>query len=224
MKTYKASDAHYAIGKLVKACRNREMNDPRTVDHLEVIWLFAKNCRMGQLMTNVLTVMDYLTGQSGMPADTLWKTLMSMKYQIERAKENILHMKRLENSARDVFFVKKRSTKKESLLPDKLQRYDVIKIPTPGGFHYSIVATVTDDYVSCYPTTTASRTELEHMGCRSLSLNGSGLEGFRGTRITTSEVKIPIENAKRSYKGSVAGNPFIANALARIETLSSTVN
>ena len=94
--------------------------------------------------------------------------------------------------------------------------YDIVKIPTQGGFHYSIVAEVTDDYVSCFPTTTASRRDLENMGCRSLSLTDSGLSRFQGIRLTSSEVKIPIDIPRKSYKGSVADNAFIKKALSRM--------
>ncbi len=221
MKTYKSTDASYAINKLVRAYRDREMNDPRVADYLEVIWNFSVHCRVWPLMSRVQIVMDILLGQSVMPADTLWKTLTNMKWQIEKINEKTKHMSLRENTSRAKYFNENNVTVKIEDTPEQLSKYDIVKVPTPGGFHYSIVADVTEEYVSCYPTTTASRRDLENMGCRSLSLSESGLEQFQGIRITTSEVKIPLEVARQSYKGTVAGNPFIVKTLARIVSMAS---
>ena len=214
-RTYKSSDARYAINRLVKAYRNKEMNDPRIADHLEVIWHFAFRCRMWHVMNRVQAVMDILMGQTTVPSDALWKSLIFLQAQIEEIHRKNRVMNVRESNARSRFFAGNTQAASEEC-PDELKVYDVVKIPTQGGFHYSIVAEVKDDYVCCFPTTTASRRDLENMGCRSLSLTGSGLERFRGIRLTSSRVKIPVDIARQSYKGSVSDNAFIKDALSRM--------
>ena len=216
-RTYKSSDARYAINLIIKAYKNQEMNDPRVADQLEVIWHFASRCRMWPILNRVQVVMDILMGQSSAQANALWGSLSFLKHQIESIHEKNRIMDVRESSARSRFFGRNGNSKPEAEnAPEQLKMYDVVKIPTQGGFHYSIVAEVTDDYVSCFPTTTASRRDLENMGCRSLSLTDSGLERFKGIRLTSSEVKIPVDVARKSYKGSVADNAFIKKALSRM--------
>ena len=216
-RTYKSSDARYAINLIIKAYKNQEMNDPRVADQLEVIWHFASRCRMWPVLNRVQAVMDILMGQASVPAHALWNSLSFLKHQIESIHEKNRIMDVRESSARSRYFGRKSDSEPEAEnAPEQLKMYDIVKIPTQGGFHYSIVAEVTDDYVSCFPTTTASRRDLENMGCRSLSLTDSGLSRFQGIRLTSSEVKIPIDIARKSYKGSVADNAFIKKALSRM--------
>lgn len=220
-RTYKSSDARYAINQIVKAYKNQQMNDPRVADQLEVIWHFASRCRMWPILNRVQAVMDILMGQSSAPANALWSSLSFLKLQIDGIHEKNRIMDVRESSARSRFFDRKGQAQPAAEdAPEQLKMYDVVKIPTQGGFHYSIVAEVKDDYVSCFPTTTASRRDLENMGCRSLSLTESGLERFRGIRLTSSEVKIPVDVARKSYKGSVADNDFIKNALSRMMAIA----
>lgn len=220
-RTYKSSDARYAINQIVKAYKNQQMNDPRVADHLEVIWHFASRCRIWPILNRVQTVMDILMGQQSVPTNALWDSLSFLKNQIESIHEKNRTMDIRESNARSRFFDQKSKAQPAmENAPEQLKVYDVVKIPTHGGFHYSIVADVKDDYVSCFPTTTACRRDLENMGCSSLSLTGSGLERFRGIRLTSSEVKIPVDVARKSYKGSVADNAFIKNALYRMMTIT----
>ena len=218
-RTYNSGDARYAIDMLIKAYRRKELNDSRTADYLEVIWLFSNKSRLWPIVNRVQAVVDILMGNPSTP-DALWKSFLFMKFQIEAIHKKNRIMDVRESSARRKFFEGQREQTTQ-VIPDQLNVYDIVKVPTQGGFHYSIVAEVKDDYVSCFPTTTASRRDLENMGCRSLSLTASGLERFQGIRLTSSRVKIPIEIARQSYRGSVADNDFIKAILAKMMTIAN---
>lgn len=213
-KTYKSCDAKYAANKLSKAFKKGDMGNTRIAAYLKVVKVFAEENKMRILLNWIRKAEIAMRCKNPINGD-LKIALQNISLQIERVNEKRRIMDARENMSRVKFF---RSNSKKGLCAksEALKKFDVVKVPTQGGFHYSIVAEVNDDFVTCYPTTSASRQQLEKIGCKSLSLSQSGEENFNGIRLTSSAVKIPIESAKKSYQGSVANNMFIRNALAKM--------
>ncbi|GEM_PF-4065735 len=214
-KTYKSCDAKYAAKKLSKACRKGEISNPRIANYLEIIKVFAEENRMRNLLDWIRKAEIAMECESNPINGDLGIVLKNVSLQIEHLDEKRRIMEARENISRVKFFNNNSKTN-PCTKSEALKKYDVVKVPTQGGLHYSIVAEVNEDFVTCYPTTSANRHQLERVGCKSLSLSPSGDESFNGIRLTSSAVKIPIESARKSYTGSVANNVFICNALARI--------
>ena len=91
-----------------------------------------------------------------------------------------------------------------------------VKSPTEGGMHYSIISEINDEFVTCFPMTTASRKDLGLIGTRSVSLSDCGDDSYKGIRLTATATKVALKDAIRSYIGSVASNPHICEKLARV--------
>lgn len=214
-KTYKSCDAKYAAKKLSKACKKGEMSSPRIANHFKVIKVFAEENRMRNLLDWIRKAEIAMVCESNPINEDLGTVLKIISLQIEHHDEKRRIMETRENTSRVKFF-NRNSKKSPCAKLEALKKYDVVKVPTQGGLHYSIVAEVNEDFVTCYPTTSANRHQLEKVGCKSLSLSPSGDKSFNGIRLTSSAVKIPIESARKSYIGSVANNVFICSALARM--------
>ena len=83
--------------------------------------------------------------------------------------------------------------------------YDVIKVPTQGGMHYSVVTKIYDNIVECLPITTANKTQLAKIGCQYYKLQSKTPSGG-ALYITNSSTKLPLHAAEKSYMYSY-GNP-----------------
>ena len=114
---------------------------------------------------------------------------------LQQKKEKGQVMERREAAARSSFF--KRLTSKKAC-SHEIQRYDVIKVPTQGGFHFSVVTKVQKQHIECYPITTASEHQLSMIGCDFYKLTGSSQDGS-ALYLTSSRTLIPYNAAARSY-------------------------
>ena len=205
-------DAIYAIKKVWKAYSQNKMNDPRVADHLVRIWKFADDNHLPNIKDRVNSVVDNLSGVGCEFENSLEKNLLYVKKTIEGLNEKRKIMALRENMARADYFKRSNRNPYFNSAPI-LRKYDIVMAPTQGGFHRSIVAEVNDEYVVCYPMTTAGRTQLNFIGCKSRSLAPSGDERFKGVRLTASAVKIPYGAFNKAPMGSVANNEFICKII-----------
>lgn len=206
MKTGKTNDvgaAKYAAKKLLKSFRRGELNDPRMLDYLSTILFFSEGSCIPKLKTYADSVFKYLQTGEGRYNDVL---------DIVNEKRRV--MERRYNMSR-IYYQKSLAESECQHCPSKLNVYDVVKVPTMGGLHYSIVSEINDEYVTCFPMTTASSRDLALVESKSVSLSGCGDDSFDGIRISSSKTKIALQDALRSYVGSVADNPKICKKLAR---------
>lgn len=120
---------------------------------------------------------------------------------LKKVKEKKLVMECREAAARRSFFGK--MGKHKSIIPVKsLSLYDVILVPTQGGYHYSIVAGIQhNDSVLCYPMTTGALKDLETVGCKAIQLCGAGNGRYKDSFITSSCTTIPYYAALNCYVG-----------------------
>jgi len=122
------------------------------------------------------------------------KTLLAIK-------EKNTVMARREADARANFFRKRKNSNVEER---DLCKYDIIYVPTQGGYHYCVVMDVKKHYVECYPMTTASAADLDMLAVKyhklehPISLSGVDTPVVY---ITSSKRKIPKNQASHSFIG-----------------------
>ena len=213
-RTYDVGAAKYAAKKLLKIFKRKELNNPRLENYLSTILIFAEYSGIPKLKGRVQRVVNYLMTRQGIFEDIL-DAVRKIEEQISKANEKRRVMEVRHNLSYNSY--RKRLTELEcSTCPSKLNVYDVIKVPTMGGMHYSIVSEINDEYVTCFPTTTASRKDLGLLGVKSVSLSGCGDNRFVGIRLSAARTQIAYQDAIRSYVDSVADNPQICEKLTKV--------
>jgi len=213
-KTYDVGAAKYAATKLLKTFKKNDLNNPRLVDYLSTILIFAEDSCIPKLAARTQKVINYFMSGQGL-YDEIIELVRKISEQISKACEKRRVMEVRHNVS--CGYYKKMLTESDYLAcPAKLNVYDVVKVPTMGGMHYSIVSEINDEYITCFPMTTASRKDLGLIGTKSVSLSGCGDDRYEGVRLSASATRVAIQDAIRSYMGSVADNPQICEKLAKV--------
>ena len=213
-KTYDVGAAKYAATKLLKTFKKNDLNNPRLVDYLSTILIFAEDSCIPKLAARTQKVINYFMSGQGI-YDEIIELVRKISEQISKASEKRRVMEVRHNVS--CGYYKKMLTESDYLAcPAKLNVYDVVKVPTMGGMHYSIVSEINDEYITCFPMTTASRKDLGLIGTKSVSLSGCGDDRYEGVRLSASATRVAIQDAIRSYMGSVADNPQICEKLAKV--------
>lgn len=213
-KTYDVGAAKYAATKLLKTFKKNDLNNPRLVDYLSTILIFAEDSCIPKLAARTQKVINYFMSGQGL-YDEIIELVRKISEQISKACEKRRVMEVRHNVS--CGYYKKMLTESDYLAcPAKLNVYDVVKVPTMGGMHYSIVSEINDEYITCFPMTTASRKDLGLIGTKSVSLSGCGDDRYKGVRLSASATRVAIQDAIRSYMGSVADNPQICEKLAKV--------
>ena len=212
--TYEVGDAKYAAKKLLKAFKKNDLGNPRIVEYLSTILVFAENNCIPKLKARVQSVINYLMTRQGVFEDIL-AAVRIIDEHITKANEKRRVMEVRHRASRH-FYTKGLTQVDYSKCPSKLNIYDVVKVPTMGGMHYSIISEINEEYVTCFPMTTASYKDLSLLGVKSVSLSDCGDKRYEKIRLSSSATKIALQDAIKSYTGSVADNPQICEKLARV--------
>lgn len=213
-KTYKTCDAKYAAKKALKAFKKNDLTDSRLADYLLTIYSFSDESKNPKLKERTQRVINYLTMGEGSFSDivaTIEKILEQLSIMNE--KQSVMECRK---RAASNHFRRSLATRTFEESPSELNVFDVIKVPTMGGMHLSVVADISDGMVTCYPMTTACRKDLGLIGTKSILLDSCEDERYDGVRITSAATRIPVEDARRSYAGSVANYPSISNILSKV--------
>ena len=213
-RIYDVGAAKYAAKKLLKTFKKNDLDNPRLVDYLSTILTFAEVGCIPNLKARTQRVINYLSIRQGVFEDIL-DVVRRMEEQISKANEKRRVMEVRYNVSCS-YYRKKLTEADYAKCPAKLNVYDVIKVPTMGGMHYSIISEINEEFVTCFPMTTASRKDLGLIGTKSISLSGCGDDRYEGIRLSASATKVSLHDAIRSYIGSVADNPQICEKLARV--------
>ena len=213
-RTYDVGAAKYAAKKLLKTFKKNDLDNPRLVDYLSTILTFAEDGCIPKLKARTQRVINYLLTRQGIFEDVL-DAVRRIEEQISKANEKRRVMEVRHNAS--CHYYRNRLTESDyAECPAKLNVYDVVKVPTMGGMHYSIISEINDEFVTCFPMTTASYKDLSLLGVKSVSLSDCGDKRYEKIRLSSSATKIALQDAIKSYTGSVADNPQICEKLARV--------
>lgn len=217
-KTYNVGDAKYAAKKLLKSFKRNELDNPRLMHYLSTILIFAKDSCIPKLKKHTQGVINYLKTGQGLFED-YYEIVQRIEGQISKANEKRRVMEIRQNISCK-YYRKRLAESDYSVCPSKLNVYDIIKVPTMGGMHYSIISEIHGEYIKCFPMTTANRKDLGLIGSKSISLSGCGDKRYEEIRISNSATRISHHDAIRSYVGTVADNQQICDRLSKIISLS----
>lgn len=213
-RTHDVGAAKYAAKKLLKIFKKNDLDNSRLVDYLSTILTFAEDSCIPKLKARTQRVINYLLTRQGIFEDIL-DAVRKIEEQISKANEKRRVME-VRHNVSCVYYRKKLTGPDYAECPARLNVYDIVKVPTMGGMHYSIISEINDEFVTCFPMTTASRKDLGLIGAKSISLSGCGDDRYEGIRLSASATKVSLQDAFRSYIGSVADNPQICEKLARV--------
>lgn len=80
-----------------------------------------------------------------------------------------------------------------------LSLYDVVRIPTQGGMHYSVITNIKrKQVVECYPITSTNQQRLSLVGCDYYPLQSTSENGEQ-LFLTSSRIQIPYDAAAKSF-------------------------
>ena len=146
--------------------------------------------------------------------DYILDTLFTIIKKVERIseKEKVMTLREIEQY-KD--FVKNITRKiREKVQGERIERYDVVYVPTQGGFHYSVVYDVLDnDTAVCYPITTASCRDIRMLGNKWHTLQDCGCPEFNGCKLTSAAAYVDLGRASYSKKGHISNYSEIETAL-----------
>ena len=129
-------------------------------------------------------------------------------------KHRVMNKLELEKNRDYVKYVSRKIKKKEN--GEAIEKYDVVYIPTQGGFHYSVVYDILDNGTAlCFPITTASNRDLRMLGNSSHELSDCGCPMFDGNRLTSATAYVSIKRAAYSKIAHVFNHDEIDTAVAR---------
>lgn len=82
---------------------------------------------------------------------------------------------------------------------DTLHPFDVVFVPTQGGFHYAVIFKVEQGYATCYPLTSSNTHGLQMLGCGYCILKECDIARFNGAKLTSTKEVYEVEELKDSY-------------------------
>lgn len=136
---------------------------------------------------------------------------------LKKIKEKKLVMECREASARRDFF-SKGNKMRNTYQVKSLSLYDVILVPTQGGYHYSVVGKILqNDSVLCYPMTTGSLEDLERIGCQAIQLQSPSNGRFKDSYITSACASIPYYAALNCFVGKFDNTTDVKNAITNFQ-------
>lgn len=188
----KTNDVIYTLKKLEKQVKGNTIDfEEMSLSLRKITYSCNKKCHKGE-RAQIMQLIGYLFHKTLNKELILLKVQSLLKfYKARLEKEKVMRIR--EANARIGFFYSTSSTDYYRL-HQNLKFGDIIKVPTQGGSHYSIVNKVNRDSVECYPLTTAKRKELDLLGVDSRVVVDYLKKG--GTqkliRITDSKVHIPL--------------------------------
>ena len=191
--------AMYMVKKMIKQIEKNTLEKEQTCKQLSLIVAFTREENLSSAQKIAKECLNKAVYNVESLNTIELKRLMTL---LQAKKEKVQVMAIREAKARYSYFnrLKKTTNEKNNLLI-----YDVIKVPTQGGIHYSVVTNISDNIVECFPITTAKKSQLAKIGCQYYKLQCKTSDGG-SLYLTNSKTKLPLHAAEKSYTHSY-GNP-----------------
>lgn len=200
--------AMYLVKKMTKQVDKDMLEKEQTCKQLSMIVAYAREEKLHQAFKIAKHCLDKAICDINSLDCSELKKLLSL-LQVKKEKVQVMAIR--EAKARYGYFnrMNKITNKKDNLVI-----YDVIKVPTQGGIHYSVVTNITDNMVECFPITTAKKSQLAKIGCQYYKLQCKTPDGG-SLYLTNSRTKLPLHAAEKSYTHSYANPAEIDRALLK---------
>ena len=191
--------AMYMVKKMIKQIEKNTLEKELTCKQLSLIVAFTRDENLSSAQKIAKECLNKAVYNVESLNTIELKRLMTL---LQAKKEKVQVMAIREAKARYSYFNRLKKTTKEK---NNLLIHDVIKVPTQGGIHYSVVTNISDNIVECFPITTAKKSQLAKIGCQYYKLQCKTSDGG-SLYLTNSKTKLPLHAAEKSYTHSY-GNP-----------------
>ena len=200
--------AIYMLKKIINHAEQHLLEKDQTCQQLSMITTFAKEEQLLNVFKQAKDCLNKaIRGMEYVKSEDLKK----LKTLLQAKKEKVQVMAIREAKARYSYFNRMKNTTNKK---DNLLVYDVIKVPTQGGIHYSVVTSINDNFVECFPITTAKKSQLAKIGCQYYKLQCKTQDGG-SLYLTNSRTKLPLHAAEKSYTHSYDNPAEIDRALLK---------
>ena len=198
----------YMVKKMIKQIEKNTLEKELTSKQLSLVVAFTRDENLSSAQKIAKECLNKAVYNVESLNTIELKRLMTL---LQAKKEKVQVMAIREAKARYNYFnrLKKTTNEKNNLLI-----YDVIKVPTQGGIHYSVVTNISDNIVECFPITTAKKSQLAKIGCQYYKLQCKTSDGG-SLYLTNSKTKLPLHAAEKSYTHSYGNPAEIDKALLR---------
>ncbi len=197
----------YTLKKMIKSADTATLNKQDASKFMRQIVSYAKENKLKAVEKICWNVISKLGCRK--PAYTMIHDLEEIQHYLLSVKEKTQVMNRRENAARHYYY---RSMNTSNLEHHELAVYDVVRVPTQGGMHQSVVTKISKNHIECWPITTASPEQLMMIGCRYYPLGKNSSDG-KPLYLTNSMTTIPYNVATRSYVRSYDDPATINSAI-----------
>ena len=185
--------AIYSLKKMSKAAKKNELDYSSSINTMKEIRSYLREQELSSAVKSTQAVIRELTHHN--LGKTFDDNVNNILYSLERIKEKQQVMN-LRRSKVWGYFVQESKRKNGEV--DSLKKYDMIYVPTQGGFHKCVISNVfKNDFVECYPLTTASQKNLKLLGCNFINVSFEGKDLF----LTSKRTSIPYFIAIKNYIG-----------------------
>lgn len=147
--------------------------------------------------------------QAGTGGNTLARKIGKLHSLIQTKKEKNAVMSKRESKARGE--LNKKMQQRQRRKTD-LAVYDIVRVPTQGGWHHSVIVRIHRKRVECLPITTATEEQLSIIGCGYFKLKRT--KNGQPLYLTSSRTVIPYDTAACCYVRPYENPAEIAEALS----------
>lgn len=197
----------YTLKKMIKSSDTATLNAENASKFMRQIVSFAKENRLKNIEKLCWSVVSKIGCRK--PTCTIIHDLETIQRQLLTVKEKTQVMNHRENAARHYYY---RSMNTASPAHHELALYDIVRVPTQGGMHLSVVTKIGSNNIECLPITTATPDQLRMIGRKYYPLGQTSVDG-RPLYLTNSMTTIPLHVATRSYVRSYEDPATINSAL-----------
>lgn len=186
----KAKDAVHQVQKLVKLLNKDEIQKAYFYAKFRGMIDLCKELKLKE-EKKILHKLMFALNENTLRKQYIDENLKKLNKSFARIVEKEKVMQLRETKALVGFYKKTKNVQTANVL----QYGDIVKVPTQGGYHYSIVVGIHKDMVECIPLTTASEEDLQKLGLNSIAIEDfliiDGVE--QKVRLTSAKTKLPVK-------------------------------
>lgn len=187
------NQAIFMVKKMIKQINTNAIDKDKSCQQLSAIVEFTTEANMSQALQMAQICLSKV--QCNIYPKSLLNSLYKLKSLLCVRKEKLRTMACREAKARANFFYEIKKIKDKH----DLSLYDVVRIPTQGGMHYSVITNIKrKQVVECYPITSTNQQRLSLVGCDYYPLQTTSENGEQ-LFLTSSRIQIPYDAAAKSF-------------------------
>lgn len=215
----KATEAIYNIKKCIKQFKSDKIDKNVVVTGLLMVRKYLYEIDRKQLGNELKMISRSLVCESidtFMAVSRLGAVIEELKKIQE--KNSVMNQRRCHAEIKfNNKELRKRKHNWNLFMVDSLSRYDVIMVPSQGGFHLCIVSDVIDgDRVIAFPMTTGDELDLKSLGCRIYPLKDVECS-HNCTILTSAATIVPFNEATKCFVESMPYSLELEKALSYVE-------